>query len=123
MGIFGLDKKGRFSHGIHPAYHKEETARLAIKRLPFPPRLVLPLNQHIGKPARAVVKNPSLVLADEPTANLDSATSASILELMDDLNREGITFVFSSHDPAVIERAHRVLRLQDGRIQSNGEVP
>lgn len=67
--------------------------------------------------ARAISNEPRLVLADEPTANLDSETAAKLLELMEDLNQKnGITFVFSSHDPQVIERAHRLLILKDGRI-------
>jgi len=67
--------------------------------------------------ARAISNDPRLVLADEPTANLDSETAIRLLELMEKLNREGgITFVFSSHDPQVIERAHRLLILKDGQI-------
>ncbi len=68
--------------------------------------------------ARAVVSRPRLILADEPTANLDSATGARLLDLMEQLNREqGVTFVFSSHDPQVIERGRRLLWLHDGRIE------
>lgn len=67
--------------------------------------------------ARAIAGQPALVLADEPTANLDSATAAELIELMQRLNRElGITFVFSTHDPKVMEVARRVVRLVDGRI-------
>ncbi len=67
--------------------------------------------------ARAISNEPRLVLADEPTANLDSETAVRLLELMEKLNHEeGITFVFSSHDPQVIERAHRLLILKDGQI-------
>jgi putative ABC transport system ATP-binding protein len=70
--------------------------------------------------ARAISNDPRLVLADEPTANLDSATAARLLDLMETLNHEnGITFVFSSHDPQVIERAHRLLILKDGQIISD----
>ncbi len=69
--------------------------------------------------ARAISNEPRLVLADEPTANLDSETAVKLLELMEDLNKKNaITFVFSSHDPQVIERAHRLLILKDGRIVS-----
>jgi len=72
--------------------------------------------------ARAIVSEPVIVLADEPTANLDSKTGASLLDLMRDLNkRRGITFVFSSHDPMVIERAKRVVRLKDGQIVSDNK--
>jgi putative ABC transport system ATP-binding protein len=69
--------------------------------------------------ARAIVTNPSVVLADEPTANLDSTTGASLLDLMEHLNKEkGITFLFSSHDPQVIDRGKRLLILRDGIIES-----
>jgi len=67
--------------------------------------------------ARAIVSHPRVVLADEPTANLDSTTATRLLELMQRLNRErGVTFLFSTHDPLVITKARRTLRLQDGRI-------
>lgn len=69
--------------------------------------------------ARAIVGDPRLVLADEPTANLDTATGAMLLDLMEQLNRDkGITFLFSSHDPQVIARAHRLLLLRDGRFEA-----
>lgn len=67
--------------------------------------------------ARAIVAEPALVLADEPTANLDSATGASLMEMMRGLNEtKGVTFVFSTHDSMVMERARRLVRLHDGRI-------
>ena len=70
--------------------------------------------------ARAMVTQPSIILADEPTANLDSKTGASLLDLMRDLNEHhGTTFLFSTHDPMVMERAKRVIRLKDGRIHSD----
>jgi putative ABC transport system ATP-binding protein len=67
--------------------------------------------------ARALVHRPAAVLADEPTGNLDSATAASVVELMAALNRDlGTTFVLATHDPALIERARRRIRLTDGRV-------
>jgi putative ABC transport system ATP-binding protein len=70
--------------------------------------------------ARAVVGRPALVLADEPTANLDSVTSDALLTVMETLNREeGTTFVFSTHDPRVMERARRLIHLVDGAIASD----
>ncbi len=67
--------------------------------------------------ARALVTNPEIVLADEPTANLDSVTGRNILELMKDLNKkESTTFIFSTHDPDVIEYANDVVRIKDGII-------
>ena len=67
--------------------------------------------------ARAIAANPRIVLADEPTANLDSKTAESLLDLMRQLNRrEGTTFLFSTHDPLVMRRATRTVRLRDGEI-------
>lgn len=67
--------------------------------------------------ARALASSPSFVLADEPTANLDSVSAESLLDLMENLNRkDSMTFVFSTHDQRVIDRAHRVITLQDGKI-------
>jgi putative ABC transport system ATP-binding protein len=67
--------------------------------------------------ARAIVSEPLIVLPDEPTANLDSAAGAALLDLMRELNeRKGATFVFSTHDPLVMQRARRIIRMRDGRI-------
>ena len=67
--------------------------------------------------ARAIVSEPLIVLPDEPTANLDSAAGAALLDLMRQLNeRKGVTFVFSTHDPMVMQRAKRIIRMRDGRI-------
>ncbi len=70
--------------------------------------------------ARAMAGNPQVILADEPTANLDSHTAEELLELMRRLNREqGTTFVFSSHDDRVISQARRVIRLEDGCLSDD----
>ncbi len=70
--------------------------------------------------ARAIASKPAIVLADEPTANLDSATSEKLLELMEVLNREhGVTFVFSTHDARVVAHARRVVTLVDGKVASD----
>jgi len=67
--------------------------------------------------ARALVMKPAIVLADEPTANLDSATGESILRLMRHMNETfGTTFIFSTHDPDIVEEADHIIRLKDGRI-------
>ncbi len=67
--------------------------------------------------ARALASKPSFVLADEPTANLDSASASNLLDIMLRLNQEeGITFIFSTHDQRVIDRARRVITLEDGKI-------
>ena len=70
--------------------------------------------------ARAMVTEPALILADEPTANLDSVTATALLEVMEQLNRtHGTTFAYATHDPQVMERAHRLIRLRDGQIVSD----
>ena len=70
--------------------------------------------------ARALAPKPRFILADEPTANLDSASTKNLLDIMAKLNREeNITFVFSTHDNRVIERARRVINLVDGKIESD----
>ena len=70
--------------------------------------------------ARAVVANPALILADEPTANLDSQASADLLDVMERLNQDhGTTFLFSTHDPRVMERSRRLITLVDGQIESD----
>ena len=72
--------------------------------------------------ARALVANPSLVIADEPTANLDSDTSRSIIGLMRSLNeKEKTTFIFSTHDQRLLDRVGRLVRLEDGRIIDGGD--
>jgi len=73
--------------------------------------------------ARALASKPKFVLADEPTANLDSKSTSDLLDIMETLNKEeGITFVFSTHDQRVIDRAHRIVTLEDGKIISDEKV-
>ena len=70
--------------------------------------------------ARAIAADPAVVLADEPTANVDSETAERLLSIMEKLNRErDATFIFSTHDPRVMERAKRVVRLVDGKVESD----
>ncbi len=70
--------------------------------------------------ARAIAANPAIVLADEPTANVDSETADRLIGIMERLNAEqGVTFLFSTHDPRVMERAHRLVRLVDGNVDSD----
>jgi len=67
--------------------------------------------------ARAIAASPAIVLADEPTANVDSETADTLIGIMEKLNREqGVTFLFSTHDPRVMERARRLVRLVDGEV-------
>ena len=73
--------------------------------------------------ARALASKPKFVLADEPTANLDSKSTSDLLDIMENLNKnEGITFVFSTHDQRVIDRAHRVVTIEDGMVISDKRI-
>jgi len=69
--------------------------------------------------ARALAMNPSLVLADEPTGNLDTRTGEEIMQLFESIHRDGTTLVMVTHSPEMAERADRILRLRDGRIESD----
>jgi putative ABC transport system ATP-binding protein len=73
--------------------------------------------------ARALVTQPEIVLADEPTANLDTATSEQILQLMERMNAtHGVTFLFSTHDPRIMKRARRVVLMADGKLVDGAEA-
>jgi putative ABC transport system ATP-binding protein len=70
--------------------------------------------------ARALAPNPALILADEPTANLDTTNGAQVMDIMTRLNQEtGVTFIFATHDPRVIKYARRVITLRDGVVAQN----
>ena len=67
--------------------------------------------------ARAMVKKPRIVIADEPTANLDSSSTENLLDIMEKLNKEeNITFIFSTHDARVVKKARRVITIEDGKV-------
>jgi putative ABC transport system ATP-binding protein len=69
--------------------------------------------------ARALVSNPKIILADEPTGNLDSTSGTEIMKLFDELHDQGKTLILVTHDPSVGQRAHRTIRLCDGEIESD----
>ena len=99
-----------------------EWVHLADRVRSKPPQLSGGESQRVAV-ARAMVKRPDLVLADEPTANLDADNSHHILDTMEDLNRElGTTFLFSTHDQKVIEHLRRKISLVDGRIANDETI-
>ena len=71
--------------------------------------------------ARAIVMEPSILLADEPTGNLDSKSGKEIVDIMEDLNQQGLTLIVVTHDPAIGQRAGRQIRMEDGRIEKDGK--
>jgi putative ABC transport system ATP-binding protein len=83
----------------------------------YPPKISGGQQQRVAI-ARAMVSQPDLILADEPTANLDQQTGSELLDMMRELNRKtGMTFLFSTHDRMVMERADRVITLKDGKVE------
>jgi putative ABC transport system ATP-binding protein len=110
-GVPAAERKSR----VHPLLERVGLGDMMDRR---PHELSGGQQQRIAV-VRALATRPAIVLADEPTANLDSDTSAGLLDLMQELNEElKTTFLFSSHDPVVIERARRVVRLLDGRVKA-----
>jgi putative ABC transport system ATP-binding protein len=103
-------------------WHRRQLAREALERVGLATRMHHRPNQLSGGQkqrvaiARALVSQPAILLADEPTGNLDSVTSTEILALFDQLHREGQTIILVTHEHDVAEHAHRVVRMRDGRI-------
>ena len=111
--------------GVRPA-ERRERARAALAAVGLTDRADHRPDQLSGGQrqrvaiARATVMKPSIVLADEPTGNLDSVSGGEILALLEGMNREGLTLLVVTHDPKVGERARRVVQMVDGRITSDG---
>jgi ABC-type lipoprotein export system ATPase subunit len=110
----GLGRKDRRKRALGVL----ERVGLAERAHHCPPELSGGQNQRVAI-ARALVNNPALLLADEPTGNLDSASGADILDLFEELNASRVTVVVVTHDPEVATRAQRVVELRDGRIVSD----
>ena len=89
--------------------------RISHRKKHFPQQLSGGQQQRVAV-ARAVVANPKLILADEPTGNLDSANGEEVMRLLEELNNEGTTIVMVTHSPSHAERAHRIVQLFDGHI-------
>ena len=113
--------------GIPPAERRERVAK-ALRAVGLTDRAAHRPDQLSGGQrqrvaiARATVMGPSILLADEPTGNLDRASGHEIIELIERMNREGLTLVVVTHDPDVGQRARRILKLVDGRISSDGKA-
>src|SRR6266540_335728 len=106
-----------------PAAERKERAMKALQAVELGDRMYHKPNELSGGQrqrvaiARALVNNPSIILADEPTGNLDSATSADIMNLFNTLHARGNTIVLVTHEPDIALNAHRVIRLHDGRVE------
>ena len=112
--------------GMRPAERRERVAKalgavgLTDRVAHRPDQLSGGQRQRVAV-ARATVMGPSILLADEPTGNLDRASGFEVIELIERMNREGLTLVVVTHDPEVGQRARRILKIVDGRISSEGK--
>jgi putative ABC transport system ATP-binding protein len=112
-----------------PSHERKERAIKALQSVELGERMYHRPNELSGGQrqrvavARALVNNPSIILADEPTGNLDSATSMDIMRLLDELHRKGHTIILVTHEPDIALHAYRVVRLLDGKIASDEPVP
>jgi putative ABC transport system ATP-binding protein len=109
-----------------PSEERMERAKKALQQVDLVPRMMHKPNELSGGQrqrvaiARALVNNPSILLADEPTGNLDSQTGEEIMALFAKLHSEGNTIILVTHEPDIAARAHRVIRVRDGHIESDG---
>jgi putative ABC transport system ATP-binding protein len=109
-----------------PRAQRESRARAALDRVGLSHRLeFLPSTLSGGERqrvavARAVVSSPRMLLADEPTGNLDKTTSGEVMDLFEELNSDGLTLVVITHDPAISARAQRTIRISDGHLEEVG---
>ncbi len=112
-----------------PAGERRQRARQALEAVGLGHRISHRPDQLSGGErqrvaiARAVVMGPRILLADEPTGNLDRASAADIMSLLETMNRDGLTLVVVTHDPAVADRAQRMLRMEDGEIVEQRRHP
>jgi putative ABC transport system ATP-binding protein len=111
-----------------PADERKERAIKALQNVELSERIYHRPNELSGGQrqrvaiARALINNPSLILADEPTGNLDSATSIEIMKILNELHKKGNTIILVTHEPDIAEHAHRIIRLLDGKVNSDMPV-
>jgi putative ABC transport system ATP-binding protein len=109
-----------------PAAERIERAKEVLEQVQLGPRMHHKPNELSGGQrqrvaiARALVNRPSIILADEPTGNLDSKTSLEIMALFDDLHAKGNTIILVTHEPDIAEYAHRIISIRDGAVASDG---
>ncbi|MGE5315743.1 MAG: ABC transporter ATP-binding protein [Acidobacteriota bacterium] len=117
---------------VYAGVHASERRRLAteaLKHVSLEDRMSHKPNELSGGQrqrvaiARALVTKPSIILADEPTGNLDSKTGEDIMALFNELHKQGNTIILVTHEPDIAEHAHRMIRLRDGRIEGDETVP
>lgn len=108
-----------------PSEERQERARKALQQVELGERMLHRPNELSGGQrqrvavARALVNNPSILLADEPTGNLDSQTGEEIMALFARLHQQGNTIILVTHEPDIAQRAHRIIRLRDGKIEKD----
>jgi putative ABC transport system ATP-binding protein len=112
-----------------PTEERQERAREALRQVELGERMMHRPNELSGGQrqrvaiARALVNNPSILLADEPTGNLDSQTGEEIMALFARLHQQGNTIILVTHEPDIAQRAHRIIRLRDGKIEKDERLP
>ena len=115
LGCLDSPSQGKYWLNGHDVseLNDDELARIRNKEIGF-------VFQTFNLLARALVNKPSIILADEPTGNLDSKTSVEIMALFDDLHAKGNTIILVTHEPDIAEFAHRVISIRDGAVASDG---